>query len=115
MSCAPNSLSCVVFALVGQPRGEFTKIIAWHYGQDEWYQLEFHNNCPFPVADNNPVFIDGEFYCLSRLGSLGVFNPKNNTWRILDKLSPIYSDLYLAPEISSVDFLRILLFARMQR
>ncbi|KAF3330109.1 F-box/kelch-repeat protein [Carex littledalei] len=93
MSCAPNSLSCVVFALVGQPRGEFTKIIAWHYGQDEWYQMEFHNNCSFPVADNNPVFIDGEFYCLSRLGSLGVFNPKNNTWRILDKLSHIYSDL----------------------
>ncbi|XP_078181453.1 uncharacterized protein LOC144575216 [Carex rostrata] len=101
ISCAPNSLSCVVFALVGQPRGEFTKIITWHYGQDEWYHMEFHNNCPFLVADNNPVFIDGEFYCLGRLGNLGVFNPKNNTWRILDKLLPIYSDIDHALEICS--------------
>ncbi|XP_078151823.1 F-box/kelch-repeat protein At1g57790-like [Carex rostrata] len=101
MSCAPNSSSCVVFAVVGPPRGEFTRIIAWHYGQEEWYHLEFDNNFPFPMADNNPVFINGKFYCLGRLGNLGVFNPEKNTWRVLDKPSPIYSDLDQAPEFGT--------------
>ncbi|XP_078181487.1 uncharacterized protein LOC144575266 [Carex rostrata] len=101
MSCAPNSSSCVVFALVGPPRGQFTTVITWHYGQNKWCRMKFDNNCPFPVAHNNPVFMDGELYCLSRLGNIGVFNPENNTWRILDKLLPIYSDLDQAPEFAS--------------
>ncbi|KAF3332054.1 F-box protein family-like protein [Carex littledalei] len=98
---ALNSLSCVIFALVGPPKGELTTIITWHYGQDEWCCMEFNNNCPFPVAHNNHVFIDGEFYCLGRLGNLGVFNAENNAWRIIDKSSPIYSDLDQAPELAS--------------
>ena len=102
MSCASNSLSnCEVFALVSTPRGEVTTIMAWRYGQDEWCHMDFDNSCPFPVADNNPVFINGEFYCLGRMGNLGVFNPEKSTWRILDKPSPIYSDLDQAPELGS--------------
>ena len=48
---------------------------------------------PFHVAYNNPIYFRGEFYCLGRKGSLAVFNPSNNTWRMLGKPEPIYAEL----------------------
>ncbi|KAJ3705381.1 hypothetical protein LUZ61_009086 [Rhynchospora tenuis] len=98
-SCAPkNSLNCVVFAVAG-PYRRSSEFLVWHYGQEKWLEMKFQNNFPFHVADNNPVFFDGEFYCLGRKGNLGVFNPENNTWRVLDKPSPIYSEA--APDIGT--------------
>ncbi|KAJ4792667.1 F-box protein family-like [Rhynchospora pubera] len=99
-SCAPkNSLNCMVFAVSGPPRGDFMRIITWRYGKKKWFEMQFENEIPFHVANNNPVFFHGEFYCLSRRGNLGVFNPKNNTWRVLDQPPPIYSDA--APDIGT--------------
>jgi hypothetical protein len=43
-------------------------------------------------------FFHGEFYCLGQTRALGVFNPDNNTWRILNKPAPVYSE---APLIGS--------------
>ncbi|KAJ3705380.1 hypothetical protein LUZ61_009085 [Rhynchospora tenuis] len=98
-SCPPkNSTNCTVFAIVSPPRGDFTRIIAWHYGQEEWLEMQFDNDLPFSGTDNNPVFFDGEFYCLGRYGNLGVFNPENKTWRVLNKPSPIHSE---APDIGT--------------
>ncbi|KAF7152239.1 hypothetical protein RHSIM_Rhsim01G0008700 [Rhododendron simsii] len=43
------------------------------------------NNSPYFIFDCNPVFHHGEFYCLGQHGNLGVFNPDENYWRVLDK------------------------------
>ncbi|GJN33483.1 hypothetical protein PR202_gb22088 [Eleusine coracana subsp. coracana] len=51
---------------------------------------------------NNPVFFENEFYCLGVHGNLGVcsiqilgvFNPDDMTWRILDKPEPIRSEAH---------------------
>ncbi|KAJ4763358.1 F-box protein family-like [Rhynchospora pubera] len=97
-SCAPKNSNCVVFAVAG-PNRISSECMAWHYGQEKWIDMKFQNNLPFHVADNNPVFFDGEFYCLGRRENLGVFNPENNTWRVLDKPSPIHSEA--APDIGT--------------
>ncbi|KAJ4812715.1 F-box protein family-like [Rhynchospora pubera] len=98
-SCPPkNTSNCMVLAIFSPPRGDFTRIIAWHYGQEEWFEMQFDNDLPFSGTDNNPVFFNGEFYCLGRRGNLGVFNPENKEWRVLDKPSPIHSE---APDIGT--------------
>jgi hypothetical protein len=69
----------------------YLKMMTWRPGEQEWTKVEFHNldddnYVTFIVPFHNSVFLDGEFYLLlARDGKLGVFNPKDMTWRVLDK------------------------------
>ncbi|XP_020269652.1 F-box/kelch-repeat protein At1g57790-like [Asparagus officinalis] len=66
-------------------------IYVWRHGEDEWSQEEFESNLPFQVGCNNPVFHEGLFYCLGREGNLGVYNPEEETWTVLDRPRPLFS------------------------
>ncbi|CAN6252109.1 unnamed protein product [Urochloa humidicola] len=87
-SSAPKSPDCVVCAIqtthsIGH---NDLCVMVWHAGDEDWKKLEIINdNNQFRTAYSNPVFYHDEFYCLGTRGNLGVFNPHNRTWRVLDK------------------------------
>ncbi|RLM79944.1 hypothetical protein C2845_PM12G16430 [Panicum miliaceum] len=56
----------------------------WRPGQASWEQHgDFECEVGFLLATHNPLFFDGEFYCLARDGKLGVSNPRTMAWRVL--------------------------------
>lgn len=87
-SSAPRCADFVVLA-VEALRG-FLVVRTWLPDEQEWTKAEFGNHdddglVSFVVPFQNPVFHDGEFYLLARHGKLGVFNPTDMMWRVLDK------------------------------
>ncbi|KAJ1697254.1 hypothetical protein LUZ63_005766 [Rhynchospora breviuscula] len=86
----PTSLDFVIFGFFFQMCGEFVEISSWRPGEEEWTVLEFRPPIPFFPSSNNPVYFQGEFYCLGRKGELGVFNPELETWNVLCKPEPVY-------------------------
>lgn len=82
-SCAPTSLDCVVFSMkhVGPT---VVGISTCKPGATKWTTVNYPNTVPFMCSIwNKLVFCDGVFYCLSLTGRLGVFDPKEQTWRVL--------------------------------
>ncbi|TVU05673.1 hypothetical protein EJB05_48845, partial [Eragrostis curvula] len=61
-------------------------------GQEDWQEIFLEFQVPFPVAYNNPVYYRGGFYCLGRKGNIGVFDPNDRTWTVLDKPEPIHGE-----------------------
>ncbi|KAL6645943.1 hypothetical protein ACP70R_017551 [Stipagrostis hirtigluma subsp. patula] len=95
-SSAPTSPDCIVFCICSSLSGAYISVETWRPGEDEWSVLRFEElEEPFPVAHNNPIYFRGEFYCLGRKGNLAVFNPSDNTWRVLHKPEPIYAELHV--------------------
>lgn len=90
-SSAPTSPDCIAFGICSSANGKYVTMETWQHGEDAWNRLRLEADEPFPVANNNPVYFRGEFYCLGRKGNLGVFNPSDDTWRVLDKPEPIYA------------------------
>ncbi|KAL5718614.1 hypothetical protein ACHQM5_011498 [Ranunculus cassubicifolius] len=64
----------------------------YHKVQDRWSEHSLRD-LPYTFVPShcNPVFYKGEFYCLSKDGKLGVFNPNKTTeedmWRVYTSLS----------------------------
>ena len=92
-SSAPTSPECVIFGTCSSHSGKYAVVETWQSGEDAWSRLWMELEEPFHVAYNNPIYFRGEFYCLGRKGCLAVFNPSNNTWRMLGKPEPIYAEL----------------------
>ena len=88
-SSPPTSSDCVV---LGIECNDFfdggIQVFWWRHGDPDWTYKSYTNNLPFCVAKNNPVFHGGLFYFLGKYGNLGVFDPKEETWTVLDKPKP---------------------------
>ncbi|CAL4887028.1 unnamed protein product [Urochloa decumbens] len=86
-SSAPKSPDCVVCAIEKSHNTGHNDlcVMVWHAGDEDWTILEINDDNQFRTAYSNPVFYHDEFYCLGTRGNLGVFNPHNMTWRVLDK------------------------------
>ncbi|CAO2188413.1 unnamed protein product [Urochloa humidicola] len=97
-SSAPTSPDCVVFGVNSSRSGVFFSIETWQAGEEDWQEIWLEQEVPFPVAHNNPVYFRGEFYCLGRKGNIGIFDPKERTWRVLDKPEPIHAELDVSKE-----------------
>ena len=85
-SSPPTNSDCIVFGIMDTTifNGSSVEICTWRYGNDAWSTKVYENNTHFLTARNNPVFHEGRFYCLGRCGNLGVFDPRNNSWTVLD-------------------------------
>ncbi|XP_058201694.1 F-box/kelch-repeat protein At1g57790-like [Rhododendron vialii] len=81
---SPTLSDCMIFGIIVH-FDEWFSISTICRGEESWQQLCGENNSPFFISDCNPVFHHGEFYCLGQHGNLGVFNPDENYWRVLDK------------------------------
>ncbi|KAF8704474.1 hypothetical protein HU200_031427 [Digitaria exilis] len=97
-SSPPSSPDSVVFGITSSTNGKYVSVETWRPGEDLWSEFNFdfvneEAHPPFPVAYTNPIYFRGEFYCLGRKGNLAVFNPSDNTWRVLDKPEPVYGEL----------------------
>lgn len=95
-STSPTSPDCIVFAVCGTDRGDGVTVATWRPGDSAWSELYFHHEEEesfFPVANNNPIYFRGEFYCLGRKGNIRVFNPSEDTSIVLEKPEPIYAEL----------------------
>ncbi|TVU27869.1 hypothetical protein EJB05_19370, partial [Eragrostis curvula] len=91
-SSAPNSPDCTVCCihkLRNSGRTDLLHVLTWHPGDEHWTKEDIGDETQFRTAYSNPVFYHGEFYCLGTRGNLGVFNPDNMIWRVLDKPEPI--------------------------
>ncbi|TVU37140.1 hypothetical protein EJB05_10446, partial [Eragrostis curvula] len=91
-SSAPNCPDCTVCCIhklrnIG--RTELLYVLMWRPGDEHWTKEDIGDETQFRTAYSNPVFYHGEFYCLGTRGNLGVFNPDNMTWRVLDKPEPV--------------------------
>ncbi|PUZ73545.1 hypothetical protein GQ55_2G482800 [Panicum hallii var. hallii] len=91
-SSVPKSPGSVVFAISKYPWQRSVGVMLWRAGDNHWLKEELPCDTPFFMTHSNPVFFDNEFYCLGVHGNLGVFNPNDITWRILDKPEPIRAD-----------------------
>ncbi|KAJ4812922.1 F-box protein family-like [Rhynchospora pubera] len=87
---APTSSDCVVLAFYTNIAKDYIYFYKWHPGEDDW-TIIYDNESPFSAAAiTNPVFFQGELYCLGESRELGVLNPIEETWRVLDKPKPVY-------------------------
>ncbi|OEL34856.1 hypothetical protein BAE44_0004119, partial [Dichanthelium oligosanthes] len=99
-SSVPKSPDFVVLAIHKDPWQDCVHVMLWRAGDERWANYELPCDTPFSMTTNNPVFFDNEFYCLGVHGNLGVFNPDEMTWRVLDKPervrdgAPDYRDRY---------------------
>ncbi|KAF0909152.1 hypothetical protein E2562_031903 [Oryza meyeriana var. granulata] len=91
-SSFPKSPDSIVFAICKNPWNNSFEVILWRAGDKHWTKKHFSCDVPFCVTYSNPVFFDNEFYCLGIHGNLGVFNPGDMTWRVLEKPEPIRAD-----------------------
>jgi len=91
-SSTPKSPDCIVCAIDKSchPSGSNRLyVMLWRARDEHWTSLEIDADTQFHIAYSNPVFYHDEFYCLGTRGNLGVFNPHNMTWRVLDKPVPL--------------------------
>ncbi|CAL4974114.1 unnamed protein product [Urochloa decumbens] len=93
-SSPPNSPNCIVCSthkerVSNQAQSNTIYVMVWRTGDKQWTKKKIEDHTEFRTAYSNPIFYHGEFYCLGTRGSLGIFNPNNMTWRVLDKPDPI--------------------------
>ncbi|XWS66664.1 hypothetical protein CRYUN_Cryun05aG0220000 [Craigia yunnanensis] len=82
-SCAPTSTSFLVFTIKHISPTIFA-ISMCHPGASEWATVNYQNRLPlFSSLWYKLVFCSGIFYCLSRTGWLGVYDPLECTWNAL--------------------------------
>lgn len=91
-SSVPKSPDSIVFAISNYPWQHHVDVMLWRAGDNCWIKEYLPCDAPFVLTHSNPVFFDNEFYCLGVHGNLGVFNPNDMTWRVLDKPERIQAD-----------------------
>ncbi|XP_058224820.1 F-box/kelch-repeat protein At1g57790-like [Rhododendron vialii] len=95
---SPTSSDCMVFGIYVNHDEKFFSISTICRGEESWQVLHGENNSPFFLSHCNPVFHHGEFYCLGQHGNLGVYNPDEDYWTILDKPHRQQLDPFLSHE-----------------
>lgn len=85
-SCAPTSTGCVIliFRRVGS---SLVAISTCYPGEKEWTTVNYDAVLSCSMCDKL-VFSNGLFYCLSDRGWLGVFDPLERTWTVLEVPPP---------------------------
>ncbi|OEL26569.1 hypothetical protein BAE44_0012412 [Dichanthelium oligosanthes] len=94
----PGSPDFVVMIIEGISNQDIdtVRVRTWRPWQESWEEHEdFDCEVRFLLATQNPLFLDGEFYCMTRDGKLGAFNPKTMAWRVLDGLAPARTGSYV--------------------
>ncbi|WJX84830.1 hypothetical protein P8452_67358 [Trifolium repens] len=87
-SCAPTSTGCVILT-VDYISSYVVAISTCYPGADEWTTVNYENRPEFFGSIwNKLVFCNGLFYCLSLTGWLGVFDPLECTWSVLEVHPP---------------------------
>ncbi|KAM7267273.1 hypothetical protein ACFE04_009439 [Oxalis oulophora] len=90
-SCAPTSNSCVVFT-VRHLSSTVVAISTFRIGETKWTTVTHHNHYwwrySFSSGWDKVVFYNERFYSLSQDSWLGVFNPQERTWNVLDVPPP---------------------------
>lgn len=82
-SSDPTSPNCIIFT-VKHVSPTIVAISTCHPGATEWTTANYQNRLPFVSSIwNKLVFSNGQFYCLSLTGWIGVFDPKGLTWNVL--------------------------------
>ncbi|KAF8693384.1 hypothetical protein HU200_038774 [Digitaria exilis] len=92
----PGSPDFMVMAIEGISNHEgidTVRVRTWRPEQESWEKHDFECEARFLLATHNPLFLDGEFYCIACDGKLGAFNPKTMAWRVLHGLAPIHTDV----------------------
>jgi hypothetical protein len=86
-SIDPTSPDCVFFGVDSRHDGKAVGVLTCRHNEVDWTEqhLEYYEGAPFPVAHANPVLFHDKFYCLGRKGNLATFDPRSDTWTILEK------------------------------
>ncbi|CAL5021535.1 unnamed protein product [Urochloa decumbens] len=91
----PGSHDFMVMIVEALQDYDIVTVRTWRPGQVSWgQQTDFDCEVRFRLATHNPLFLDGEFYCLARDGKLGALDPKTMAWRVLDVLEPIVPESF---------------------
>ncbi|KAF7135577.1 hypothetical protein RHSIM_Rhsim08G0205000 [Rhododendron simsii] len=80
-SCAPTSSECMIFGIYAFFDHVNFSVIS--RGEEEWTFCRFKGERDFHQAHTNPVFYNELVYCLGQDSTLGVFNPKDFSWKAL--------------------------------
>ncbi|KAK2364386.1 F-box family protein [Trifolium repens] len=87
-SCAPTSAECVILNFK-HISSTVVAISTCYPGANEWTTVNYRHSSFFVVSKwDKLVFSNGLFYCLSVAGWLGVYNPLEFTWRVLEIRPP---------------------------
>lgn len=87
-SCAPTSTECVIFT-VTNVSSTIVAISTCCPGANKWTTVHLPNHSHFSCCiRTKTVFSNGLFYCLSYEGFLGVFDPVECTWTVLEVPPP---------------------------
>jgi hypothetical protein len=83
-SCAPTSFECVILNFE-DISSTVVAISTCYPGANKWTTVNYQHNSFFVVSIwDKLVFSNGLFYCLSVAGWLGVYDPLECTWRVLE-------------------------------
>ncbi|CAJ2632342.1 unnamed protein product [Trifolium pratense] len=83
-SCAPTSAKCVILT-VKHVNPTLVAISTCYPGANEWTTVNYQHRSVFVISIwDKLVFSNGLFYCLSLTGWLGVFDPLERTWSVLE-------------------------------
>ncbi|CAL5010993.1 unnamed protein product [Urochloa decumbens] len=100
-SSVPGSADFLVITVQINAIGTLVRVKTWRPGDKDWTENVFNNGIPFIMACHNPVFFQGNFYCLDINGRIGVFKPDTSEWSVLEKPVAIRSsDGMLSSECS---------------
>ncbi|EPS64088.1 hypothetical protein M569_10689, partial [Genlisea aurea] len=81
-SAAPTSGKCIVFT-VKHVSPTVVAVSTCRPGATTWTTDNYQNRLPFVSSIwNKVVFCNGQFYCLSLTGWLGVYDPGKSTWTV---------------------------------
>jgi hypothetical protein len=77
---------------LGDMDGKFLGMETWRHGEDLWVtsMTSTMRRTHSPLHIITP-FVSTTIY-LGRKGNLGVFNPSDDTWRVLENPEPIYTE-----------------------
>ncbi|CAO2200942.1 unnamed protein product [Urochloa humidicola] len=90
-SSVPGSADFLVITVQINSIGTLVTVKTWRPGDKDWTENVFNNGISFIMACHNPVFFQGNFYCLDINGTVGVFKPDTTEWSVLEKPAAIRS------------------------
>ncbi|ESQ50098.1 hypothetical protein EUTSA_v10002259mg, partial [Eutrema salsugineum] len=92
-SCAPTSSSCVLVS-VSDISKTFICIKTYRPTTKKWTTLTLPNQLPLTHKGfRHIVFSNGVFYCLTKIGCLGMFDLYTNSWNVLLEPPPKFFEI----------------------
>lgn len=103
-SCSPKSTGCVVFVAQDVSSTVLT-ISTCSPEANEWKTANYQKGSHFSYSALPQIVVfKGLFYCLSPTGWLGVFDPYDSTWSILEVLPPKCLESFSAKTCQPCEF-----------